>query len=144
MIIGRELTRFLFPGDEGRKFFQSMAGKGPQRTKPKYRILQSHKWIDHLDAAWIAKSGASSITTSDEFNLIGDTAAKRSILARVPVGRGLLVYMGWETSRYLPKGRLRSTVEMETAYERQYRVLERIVEDLLSAHETQKKARNEE
>ena len=144
MIVGRELTRFLFPGNEGRKFLGSMAGTGPQRTKPNYQPLKSHPWINHLDDVWMAKSAASPITAADEFNLIGDATAKRSILARVPVGRGLFVYMGWEASRFLPKGRLRSTVEMETAYERQYRVLERIVEDLLSAHETQKKARNEE
>lgn len=131
MIVGRELTRFLFPGDAGRKFLQSLAGTGPQRTKPKYRILKSHGWINHLDASWIVKSGASPITAADEFNLIGDPEAKRSILARVPIGRGLFVYQGWEASRFLPRGRLRSTVGMEAAYERQYRVLERMVNDLL-------------
>ena len=131
LVVGRELTRFLFPGEAGRKFLQTLVGTGPTNTKPNYRILQTHPWIEGLDSTWIEKSAARAITASDEFNVIGDPETKRSILTRAPVGEGMFVYLGWEAARVLPHGRLRSTPEQEAAYESHYRVLERMVADLL-------------
>ena len=48
-------------------------------------------------------------------------------LCRIPVGKGALVYVGWEVSASIPGGRKASTPEMERVYEEQYRIMENIV-----------------
>jgi hypothetical protein len=132
LLIGRELPRFLFPGQTGRQFLESITGTGPERTKPTYRILQpDHAWIDHLaDDGWIARSGAAALTAETKTIIIGDPQAKRSILARIPVGKGMLVYVGWDIARFLPSGRQPSTPELESDYEDQYQIYQKIVADL--------------
>jgi hypothetical protein len=56
-----------------------------------------------------------------------------SILCRIPVGKGALVYVGWEIAASIPGGRKPSTVEMEGEYEEQYRILENIIASALPA-----------
>ena len=133
ILIGRELPRFLFPEASGRAFLQSLTGKGPERTKPTHRILRpDHPWIAHLNTQrWSTPPASSPIIAGDEFNIIGDPAAKRSLLTHIPVANGSLTYVGWEISRFLPHGRKPSTVDQEAAYEEQYQIYENVVSDLL-------------
>jgi len=108
ILIGRELSRQLFPGDEGRKFFEALAGSVPIIRGPieMSTLLPDHPWIKHLGAEHVIPKGvSSSIIFSKGQNLIGNQAASRSILGSVSVGRGRLIYVGWDLSRYLPPGR---------------------------------------
>ncbi|NNE94228.1 MAG: hypothetical protein HKN23_21475, partial [Verrucomicrobiales bacterium] len=134
LLIGRELPRFLFPGDSGLNFFNSLVGN-PERSrdKPELRPLQTdHPWLDQFENfEWIPSSAPSAIFVSDGKNLIGDGELNRTILADVPVGKGRLVYMGWEASRFLPSGRKPSTLAQEANYESHYRVLDAMARDLL-------------
>ena len=133
ILMGRELPRFLFPGDDGRKFLQSITGTGLPRARPTHSLLKQHAWTSGLQSdIWIPKS-AVSITAKPEFNLIGDLKLNRSILARVPDEDGLLIYLGWNLSKFLPSGRKPSTIEMEANYARQCELMENIVADILSS-----------
>jgi len=133
LLIGRELLRQVFPGDGGRRFVESLLGTAPRSRDSELRILKpDHPWLSHVkESAWIANAGASPIPLSRSANLIGDPETSRSILADVPVGRGRVIYVGWDLSRFLPHGRRPSTPEQESDYEVQYRIYERIVSDVL-------------
>jgi len=133
MFIGRELFRYLFPGDEGQRFVSSLLGPRPVGDRIAFRILHpNHPWLRHLDDnEWVNHPSMSPVGVSKGQNLIGETETSRSVLASIPVGRGQLIYCGWNLSRWQPSGRAESSLEQESAYDDQYRIYEEIVSDLL-------------
>ena len=61
--------------------------------------------------------------------LIGDGRG-HALLHRVQVGKGQLLYVGWEIAASLPAGRKAATVEDEKTFEDQMRILLALVESL--------------
>ena len=51
-------------------------------------------------------------------------------IADVAVGKGRVIYVGWNLSRLLPHGRRPSTPAAEQAYEHQYRIFERMAQTI--------------
>ncbi len=131
VIIGRELMRQLFPDQEGRRFVETITGTAPQRAKSNIQVLDAHAWTASLQHAnWTPPKGLSAIPLSKGHNLIGDRKTKRSILADISVGKGRLIYIGWDIARYLPSGRKPSSVQQEETYLQQYKVYENLIRSL--------------
>ena len=99
-------------------------------------VLPDHAWVKPLASgtmpAWTEMKNATPIAMSCGENIVGD-ANGRTILARVPVEKGAILYLGWNVADAMPGGRKASTVEMETAYEAQYGIMQRLLRDALSA-----------
>ena len=140
LVVGRELFRYLFPTDELRKPLIEWLGTCPRRVKPQISILkEEHPWIKHFNAGtlnkyasgnWLSHDSNSPICLGKGNNLIGDLDTSRSILADAPIGKGRLIYVGWELSRMLPHGRLPSTPAAEAEYEKHYKVYEQMAAEL--------------
>lgn len=79
---------------------------------------------------WTSPGHAEAIRASKGENIIGNEAGLTT-LYRVRVGRGQLIYVGWEIASSIPPGRSPSTVEQEEASAAQVRVLLNIVDDLI-------------
>jgi hypothetical protein len=92
--------------------------------------------LKHLTAepkpAWFQGKSASPIRASRGESLIGSPAGS-SVLYRVPVGKGQLIYVGWTIANSLPHGRKPSTVEEERGFEEQVQILLTIVGELAQA-----------
>lgn len=133
LIIGRELFGQVFPGDAGRAFVESLTGTGPRVREVSLKILQpKHPWLSQFGTSGTpALAGTSAIRLTKGTNLIGDAKAARSVLADVAVGKGRLIYVGWDIARHLPHGRKPSTVQMETLYEKHYAIYERMTRGLV-------------
>ena len=116
----------LFNSAHGRKFLSSVTGTS--KVKPdRYGVLQpNHPWIEHLDSKkppeWINARNVQPIRNSKGDTVIGSRLGLAS-LYRVAVGKGQLIYIGWDISASLPHGRSASTVEQEKAYEQQMQIL---------------------
>jgi hypothetical protein len=122
-------TSEMFATPEGEAFMNEIAGTGPRvKAAPAKLLMPKHPWLAHLDPAaehpWIAV--AQPLRASKGERILG-TPDGLATLCRIPVGQGALVYLGWEISASMPGGRKASTVEMERAYEDQYRILENAV-----------------
>jgi hypothetical protein len=123
-------TTEMFASAEGEAFLNEVGGGGPRvRTVAAAQLLlPKHPWLAHLDPAaehpWIA--AGQPLRASKGERILG-TPEGLTTLCRIPVGKGALVYLGWEISAAMPGGRKASTVEMERAYEDQYRILENAV-----------------
>ncbi len=124
----------IFGSDAGRVFQTELTGV-PRTTRvtgalvPK--LLQpNHEWLKTVVRSgipsWLNVPAAAPLLTRQGTNVIGDERG-RSILCEIPVGRGRVIYVGWDISRALPQGRLKTTAGQETIYEEQYRLLESIV-----------------
>ena len=116
----------LFNSAYGRKFLTSVTGISKVKTD-RYDLLQpNHPWINHLDSKqqpeWINARNVQPIRNSKGETVIGSRLGLAS-LYRVGVGKGQLIYVGWDISASLPHGRSASTVEQETAYEQQMQIL---------------------
>ena len=89
-------------------------------------LLPKHAFVRHLEPGktypWINGRGAAGIRAAEGQQIIG-TGDGTATLLEVPVGRGRLIYVGWDVSASLPGGRSASTVEQETAYEQQMQIL---------------------
>jgi hypothetical protein len=132
LLVGRELTGQLFPGDSGRKFVESIVGHPPAAAATSIRVLQpKHPWIAHLHSSdWVNNTPLAPIRLAAGTNLVGDPEAGKTVLADIPLGRGRFIYVGWNLSHVLPHGRKPSTLAAEIAYEDQYQIYERIAAQL--------------
>ena len=95
--------------------------------------MQGHEWIRHLSQApppsWASRN-ATPLRLARGESVIGD-AQGRSLLARIPFGKGQVLHLGWAIADSLPAGRKPSTVEQETVYEAQYAILAKMLESTL-------------
>jgi len=91
--------------------------------------VPAHPWLSHLDPAaphaWLDAKGTAALAPAKGESLVGSTDG-RTILHRVAIGRGQIIYVGWELANSMPHGRLPSTVEQEKNFEEQVRVLLRM------------------
>ena len=126
-------NQWVFREPEGQRFLSELTG-GSVRRKEGFRVMKpEHRWLKHLEKpkspAWVSPNHAQAIRASNGELVIGNEAGLAT-LYRVRVGKGQLIYVGWDISASLPHGRRPSTVEQETQYEEQMKLLQNIVEDL--------------
>lgn len=119
----------------GRKFLQELTGPVPQETEQRILIFK-HPWVAHLDAAaphpWLAWPKDRDVQPLQSIQ--GDrplsSPAGTCLLWQRRVGKGRLIYLGWQVSASLPAGKKPTTPEQERLYEEQMQVLLNIAEDL--------------
>jgi hypothetical protein len=95
-----------------------------------------HPWVKHLNPKeasswlnspkdkdvrpWRAGNGECIIATPDG----------TSLLYRLPVGKGQLIYMGWRATAALPQGRTQATEAQESAFADQAEIVFKIAADI--------------
>lgn len=129
----------LFASPEGRKFLENLTGAGNKVTAKPYEILKpDHQWLKHLGGdstlPWLNLKQAVPLRVSRGEILIGDPQGVAT-LYRLPVGKGQLIYVGWDIAASLPHGRLGSTLEQETHFAQQMQLLENILSSLANPAE---------
>jgi hypothetical protein len=132
LLLMRERTD-LFATPEGQQFLTEITGRGTTERAPIYSLREpTHPWLKHLAAepapAWFQGKLASPIRASRGESLIGSPNGS-TVLYRVPVGKGQLIYIGWTISSSMPNGRKPSTIEQERAFEEQMQILLNVVGD---------------
>lgn len=130
-------TTAVFSAPDARDFLDEIIGQRGSRGGMNFELrAPGHPWLVHLDAAaphaWLAAKNSAALAATKGESLIGSPDG-RSILHRVEVGRGQIIYIGWEIANSLPQGRLPATVEQEKNFEEQVRVLLNIQEKLFPA-----------
>ena len=109
---------------------------GPQprdNTKDFVVRIPEHPWVAHLAAAntdlsWLTKgSGGLTIATGE---VILGTPSRKTLLGRLPVGKGQIIYTGWSPAASIPHGRLPATVADERRFEDQMRIITNIAAQL--------------
>lgn len=126
-------NHWVFRTAEGERFWEELAG-GSKVKRREFQVLRpQHAWLKHLTPQsrpkWVNVAHAEPVRATRGEILIGDRSGLAT-LYRVQVGRGQLIYVGWNISSALPHGRKRSTVPQERAYEQQMQVLAKIAESL--------------
>lgn len=124
-------TGEMFSSPHGQAFLKELCGNPPRPpAAPAQVLIPKHPWIAHLDSAtvpsWITTKATAPLWITNGERVFG-TAEGLTLLGRVPVGRGAIVYVGWDVAASMPGGRGASTPEMEREYEDQYLILEKIV-----------------
>lgn len=124
-------THEMFASDHGQAFLRDLCGETPKLpAAPSQLLLPQHPWVKHLDPSqphpWLAAKNAAPLRMVKGERILG-TSEGLTTLCRIAVGKGALVYIGWEIAESIPHGRLKATVEMEQLYEEQYRVLEKVL-----------------
>ncbi len=126
----------LFATPAGRAWLAKITGAS-NGAASRFEVLQpKHPWVKHLlDAksapVWVNAKSAQPLRASAGETIIG-TNNGQATLYRVAVGRGQLIYVGWDIAASLPAGRRPSTVEQETAFEQQMQTLQNIVESVVA------------
>ncbi len=128
-------TTEMFASEHGQAFLNDICGEIPRlRAAPSQVLMPQHPWIAHLDATaahpWLTAKGPQPLGVTKGERILGAPEGGAT-LSRVPVGKGALIYVGWEVASSMPGGRKPSTVEMERVYEEQYRVLANIIGSVL-------------
>lgn len=128
-------NQWVFREPDGQHFLAEITGSSVRRASGFEILDPEHKWLSHLDPkaqhAWVSPGHAEAIRASRGEVVIGNDAGLTT-LYRVRVGKGQLIYVGWEIAASLPHGRKPSTVADETAYEEQMQILQNIVDDVIS------------
>lgn len=137
LLMGWGMRAFQTP--HGQKYLQGLTGQCPIEKPIQLKILQPmHPWLKHLNVnsgqSWLPKTKATSenvLRTSKGENLIG-TSGGISLLYRVPVGKGQLIYVGWGIAASLPATRDKdSSVANEVQYEEQMQILTNLVNSVI-------------
>lgn len=140
IVLGGKLA---FQSPEGQAYLQSLTGaSNPKKgVVPKFELLKpDHPWVKHLDAKsaqpWQKEKypGELILRTGTPGEHIVGTADGAALLYRVRVGKGQLVYLGWDVHESLPFTRDKApTPAGEKAFEEQMRVLFNIAADVFPA-----------
>lgn len=126
--------REAFRSPQGAKYLDGLVG---QAAAPKdFRgmlLLPEHTWVKSLGKSggrpWMARAvaGEHAWLVGKGDNIIGSNGG-RTILYHLPVGKGRIVYLGWEIAGSLPATRSKAaTLEEERAYEEQFAILASIL-----------------
>lgn len=128
-------NQWVFRDPDGQHFLAELTGSSVRRKSGFEILAPEHQWLSHLDPnttrGWVSPGHAEAIRASKGEIIIGNDAGLTT-LYRVRVGKGQLIYVGWEIAVSLPHGRKPSTVTDETAYEEQMQILQNIVDDVIS------------
>lgn len=105
----------------------------PAKAPPSAMVLRQpdQPWIKHLNAKeehpWLSSKVAMPLRVTQGDAIIGSADGSQAILYRLAVGKGQLIYVGWEINESIPHGRLPSTPERERVFEDQVRIVQGIV-----------------
>lgn len=126
----------VFATSEGQKFLTGIVGEAPPAKEGQLSLRHlGHAWVKHLDpkvAGWVsaARPGEHLLRASKGERIIASPEG-HSLLYRVRVGKGQLIYVGWEIHDSLPQTRSKpSTPEQERTFEDQMRILFEIVAEV--------------
>jgi hypothetical protein len=123
----------LFSSKHGSTFLSELTGASRGNSE-RFEILKPrHAWLKHLDRkhtfAWLNARHMQPIRVSKGEMIIGSRAGFAT-LYRAGIGRGELIYFGWDVASSMPHGRSASTVEQEIAYEQQMQILSNVIESI--------------
>lgn len=161
LLLTRAMTD-IFATPEGRTVLAEWTGTGKQEASPKLQILQpDHPWVKHVNPKHyqaslpvppdpLAKDPKSpnppaqtidqgildirrtvAVKTNKGERIIG-TPGGLATLYRVKIGKGQMIYVGWDIASSLPSGRQPSTVADEKRFEEQMLILSKILTDVCS------------
>jgi len=127
----------LFSSPEGQLFLQETMGTAPKVSKDVRNdvtiVRKDHPWVRHLDPnrarPWLNENASGRLPAGKAERILG-TPSGHAILARAPLGKGQIIYIGWDIARSLPEGRRPSTAEDERTYDEQARILTAIFDGL--------------
>jgi hypothetical protein len=124
----------LFASEEGQRFLKELTGAAAPKPPTPIEVRQpAHPWVNHLspqaDYAWLESKAAVPLRATRGESLLGSDSGA-SILHRLPVGKGELIYVGWSPAASIPHGRQPSTVADEAVFEEQMAILLKMVKDL--------------
>ncbi len=123
----------LFGTPDGRAYLAELTGASKGTGDQFDILLPDHPWLVHLDPkqtpAWINARGVHPIRAANGDIVIGNRTGLAT-LYRARVGKGQLIYIGWDVSASLPHGRRPSTVEQEISYEQQMQILLNLVDSV--------------
>ncbi len=135
LLLLRRGKRVFDGSPEGQKLLASLTGRLAEVEKgPTMSLAQpAHAWVKHLDPkqpypwlTWRPDNDNSPLRVAKGERIIGSPGGT-CLLYRVAVGKGQLIYMGWQTADFLPGGRAPSTVEQEKVFEEQVQILRNMV-----------------
>ena len=123
----------MFSSKHGSTFLSELTGASRGNSE-RFEILKPrHAWLKHLDRkhtfAWLNARHMQPIRVSKGEMIIGSRAGFAT-LYRAGIGRGELIYFGWDVASSMPHGRSASTVEQEIAYEQQMQILSNVIESI--------------
>jgi hypothetical protein len=131
-------TIAIFNTPEGKSFLYRIVGSVPipKGVTPAYEVLDpQHPWLRHLDLQQplFLESVKNEVPfrTNQAERVIGSSGGS-NVLARLPVGKGQIVYIGWEVAASQPNGREPSTAERERIFEQQVQILLNVAADICS------------
>jgi hypothetical protein len=135
--------KLAFQSPEGQAYLRGLTGAAEPKkgAAPKVELLKpEHPWVRHLDAAapqpWQkdARTKDAVLWTGPAGERVVGSADGAALLYRVRVGKGQLVYIGWDVHAALPHTRdERPTPAAERAFEQQMGVLFAVAADLFPA-----------
>jgi hypothetical protein len=120
---------------EGRQFLQKLTGPAPPAGDGSMVLLTDHPWLRHLRPGdphpWLAvrpDRDMAPLRPSQGESIAGARHGP-TLLYRVAVGHGQLIYMGWQIHDSLPGGR-EPSIAAEQIFDEQYQIVANIVADL--------------
>ncbi len=127
----------LFASPEGREFLTEIVGTAANQGSTEYQVLlPEHRWVKHLASLeslpWLEGKLVTPLRGSRIQPILGTTDGVAA-LCRIPVGKGELVYLGWNIARSLPNGRTPTTIEEEAEFADQMQVLLKLAEDTVNS-----------
>jgi len=134
-------TLLLMPGGlqafgsrDGQNALYEFIGSAPPRKNVEVGLRSaSHPWLKHLDAKlphpWINNEFDRPLAFSQGEAIIGSDDSRHASLLRAPVGKGQLIYIGWDLNRSYHTEDEASTPDDERIFEEQEQLLEQIVLD---------------
>jgi len=125
----------LFGTPDGRALLAQLTGASRGTGDQFDILLPNHLWLKHLDPnetpAWVNARGVEPIRAARGDIVIGNRTGLAT-LYRVSVGKGQLIYIGWDVAASIPHGRQPSTVEQESSCEQQMQILFNVVDSCRS------------
>lgn len=125
-----------FSTPEGQEYLAKLTG-GTKRTAEPFEVLQpDHPWLQHLDPrqlpVWLNSIHDIPIQAENGNVVLGGRDG-RAVLYQLPVGRGQLVYFGWEVSAGRGTSPRDFAFEKEIDYEQQMQILLNVIRSIVTA-----------
>jgi hypothetical protein len=135
-------TAEIFATPPGRAFFSKLTGGDKPSAGTALRVqVPAHPWVKHLEIkkgvdasplrpGYLDAKATILVSARKGGRIIGNDNGSCT-LYRVRIGKGQLIYLGWEIAAALPATRSKaSTLEQEQRYEDEMRILSNIIAEL--------------
>jgi hypothetical protein len=126
----------LFAEPAGLKFLNDTFGTQLKlNTRPIAIRKPEHPWIAHLakagaDATWIEKASAGVTFSNAGSEVVIGSDLGKTVLGRIPVGKGQVIFSGFSPGSAVPNGREKSTVADERRFSDLMQIVTNIVGEL--------------